>query len=91
MCESVALTMVRARIWPGSPSNPHLGFTFDLMEWANALLLECQVAIKDFCSAIVYKCPYFQMKVNILNCKFLMYNNCKTLEKNVLLTVRPGF
>ncbi len=58
--------MVRARIWPGSPSNPHLAFTFDLMEWADALLLECQVAVSDFCAAITYKCSCSNIKVSVV-------------------------
>ena len=47
-CEPVAVTMIRARLWPAYPSNPHLAFTFDLLDWAEALLLECQVALRTF-------------------------------------------
>ena len=62
-CEPVALTMARARIWPSSPTNPHFAFTFELLDWAEALLLECQVAVQDLCSALKYKCPFFQTNV----------------------------
>ena len=65
------LTMVCARIWPGSPLNPHLAFTFDLMEWADALLLECQVAVSDFCAAIAYKCSFSNIKVLSNDCIYM--------------------
>ena len=43
------VTLVKARLWPATPSNPHLIFTFDLLDLAEALLLENQTALKDFC------------------------------------------
>ena len=61
--EAISVTMARARIWPSSPSNPHLGFSSDLLHWAKALLLECQVALKDLCSVLSYKCPHLHIKV----------------------------
>ena len=57
--------MTRARLWPASPQNPHLAFSFDLLNWAEALLLECQVAMKDFCKALYFKCPHLIFKVGI--------------------------
>lgn len=55
-CESICETMCRARIWPSTPTNPGIGFSFELLDWAEALLLECQVALQDFCSAVKFKC-----------------------------------
>ena len=63
-CEPTALTMVRARLWPASPRLPKLAFTFELLEWAEALLLECQVALGDFCKALHFKSPHLTNKVN---------------------------
>ncbi len=57
-CEPTAVTLVRAHLWPATPSNPCLAFTFDLLDWAIALLNECQVALSDFCKALAYRCPY---------------------------------
>ena len=51
-CEATAVTMVRARLWPASPRFPKLAFTFEVLEWAEALLLECQVPLGDFCKAL---------------------------------------
>ena len=62
-CEPLIITMVRARICPSTPQRPHLAFTFDLLDWAEALLLECQVALKDFCKALYLKCPHLVKKV----------------------------
>ena len=73
-CEPTPLTMVRARLWPASPQHPRLAFSFDLLNWAEALLLECQVAVKDLCKALYFKCPHLVFKVSVqihhgwLNC-----------------------
>ena len=63
-CEPITSTMVRANIWPATPVNPRIAFTFKLMDWAEIMLLECQVALKDLCMALSYKCPYQFKKVN---------------------------
>ena len=44
-CEPLVATMVRARLWPATPQCPHLVFSFELLDWAEVLLLECQVAL----------------------------------------------
>ena len=62
-CEPVAVTMVRARLWPATPQFPRLAFTFELLDWAEALLLECQVALQDLCKALCFKCPCIAIKV----------------------------
>ena len=53
-------------IWPASPHCPQLAFTFSLMDWVEALMMECQVALKDFCAALYFKCPYVVKKVIML-------------------------
>ena len=62
-CEPVAVTMVRARLWPATPQFPRLAFTFELLDWAETLLLECQVALQDLCKALYFKCPRIVVKV----------------------------
>lgn len=66
-CEPIAVSLVRARLWPATPRNPHYAFSFDLLDWAIALLLECQVSLKDLCQALYYKCPYLVIKVHVLS------------------------
>ena len=65
-CEPLPLTLVRARLWPGSAQFPRYAFTFGLLDWAEALLLECQVAMKDFCTALYFKCPFQQPQVKLI-------------------------
>ena len=55
--------MARARMWPASPPFPRLAFSFDLLDWVEALMLECQVAVREFCGALIFKCPYILKKV----------------------------
>ena len=62
-CEPIVVTMVRARLWPATPN---LAFTFELLNWTEAMLLECQVSLMDFCKALCFKCPHFVSKV--INC-----------------------
>ena len=57
--------MVRAQLWPAAPKRPQIAFTFELMDWVEALLLECQVSLKDFCKALCFKCPHLVNKVHI--------------------------
>ena len=64
-CEPLSLTLVRARLWPATPQFPKYAFSFDLLDWAEALLLECHVSLKDFCEALYYRCPYEVLEVNL--------------------------
>lgn len=64
-CEPIAITLARGDLWPAIPHNPRLAFSFALLDWAEALMLECQVALKDFCKALYYKCPFSMPKVYI--------------------------
>ena len=57
-CEPLAVTLIRAKFWPATPHSPRLVFPFSLLDWAESLLLECQVSLKDFCTALYFRCPY---------------------------------
>ena len=57
------MTLVRARLWPATAQNPRLAFTFDLLDWAEALMYECHVALKDLWGALLYKFPHILIKV----------------------------
>ena len=65
-CEPLALTLIRARLWPATVQNPRLAFTFDLLDWAEALMYECQVAVKNLWGALQYKTAHLHRKVNKL-------------------------
>ena len=62
-CEPLAVTLTRAQLWPATPNNPYYAFSFSLLDWAEALMLECQVALKDFCKTIKFRCPFHSLKV----------------------------
>ncbi len=63
----IAVTLARARLWPSTPKNPRYAYSFELLDWYEALLLECQVSLKDFCQALYYKTPHLVIKV--FHCK----------------------
>ena len=62
-CEPLVVTMVRARLWPATAQHPRLAFAFELLDWPEALLLECQVALKGLCKALSFFCPQLTGKV----------------------------
>lgn len=62
-CEPLAVTLSRAELWPATPTNPRYAFSFALLEWAEALLLEAQVALKDFCNSLKFRCLFHLIKV----------------------------
>ena len=70
-CEPVAITLTRANLWPATPSNPRYAFSFALLDWVEALLLECHVALRDFCNALKFQCPFFVPKVDV--CMYFMF------------------
>ena len=47
-CESEVETLLHAHLFPATPKQPQLAFIFQLMDWLEALMLECQVAVQDF-------------------------------------------
>jgi len=51
-CRSDALTLIALGYWPGTPTRPFVAFSFSFMDWMEALLLECQVSVQDFSSAL---------------------------------------
>ena len=57
------ITMARAKLWPATPTNPHFCFSFNLLDWVEALMLESQVSIKDFCKTVDFRCPFEALKV----------------------------
>ena len=80
------MTLVRARLWPATPQNPHYAFCFDLLDWAEALLLECQVSLKDLCEALYFKCPHLVIKVSLFLFKTVLFINCKLFRDVMYMT-----
>ena len=53
-CQGNAITLIKCQYWPGTPLNPKIAFSFELLDMLQALLLECRVAVQDFTQAVGY-------------------------------------
>ncbi len=51
-CETEVQTLLRNNLFPATPKQPQLAFTFQLLDWLEAVMLECHVAVQDFVSAV---------------------------------------
>ena len=70
--------------WPTSPSRPVLAFSFLFLDWLEALLLECQLAVNDYCDAVEFLLKDKMKSVSIIIQKHLLalirtYIRCATL------------
>ena len=72
-CEPLIVTIVHAQLWPATPQYPRLTFCFELFDWAEALLLECQVALKDLCQALQFKNPHLVTKVCFWSVEYIWF------------------
>ena len=57
-CMEDALTLIQLHYWPSSST----AFSFQLLDWVEALFLECQVSMQDFAAAFE-----FLIKSNVLD------------------------
>ena len=53
-CESDCIKLIRLHYWPATSTKPQIAFDFHFLDWLEALLLECQVAVQDMTQAISY-------------------------------------
>ena len=51
-CQLDAHQLMELGYWPATLSRPVVAFSMSLMDWMEATLLECQVAVQDFTSAL---------------------------------------
>ncbi|XP_028404088.1 uncharacterized protein LOC114526761 [Dendronephthya gigantea] len=58
-CEAFPITLARLHLWPTSSKHPNMALSFDLLDWMEALLLECQVSANDLCKALNFKIPKY--------------------------------
>ena len=58
-CYSEVDTLIKLGYFAATPQCPQLAFQFQLLDLLEALLLECQVAVKDFTAAMacISRCP----------------------------------
>ena len=72
-CEPESCTLVRHRLWPGSPKSPVVAFHFDLMDLQRMLFLEAQVSVYAFCAALDHLHPRLP-GVSVNSCEY--YSLC---------------
>ena len=53
-CESDVVKLIKLNYWPATPTRPSIAFSFSLLDWLEALLLKCQVALHDATEAIAF-------------------------------------
>ena len=53
-CTCEAQSLLQAGFFPATATRPRLAFAIELLDLLEALLLECQVAVHDFVSALRY-------------------------------------
>ena len=63
-CEEEAITLLRMRLWPATPQQPSLAFQFELLDSYESLLLECQVALRDFVTSLEVNLPWYEKLQN---------------------------
>jgi len=51
-CYNEIDTLIKLGFFAATPQRPEIAFQFQLLDLLEALLLECQVAIKDFTNAL---------------------------------------
>ncbi|PKY60134.1 hypothetical protein RhiirA4_517405 [Rhizophagus irregularis] len=51
-CEGVVDTLIRHRLFPSKPINPHVAFTFELLDLYAELLLQAHVPYLSFCRVL---------------------------------------
>ena len=51
-CKLDAHRLMELGYWPATPSRPVVAFSMSLMDWMEATLLECQIAVQDFMRAL---------------------------------------
>ena len=66
VCVSEAETLLQLGLFPATPKQPQLAFALPLLDWMEALMLECQVSAQDFVAALGVLTDALLMKVNIL-------------------------
>lgn len=64
-CYSEIATLLYLKMFPATPVNPKLAFTFKFLDLLQSLLLECQVSVKDFVDAldILTDTPFITVRI----------------------------
>jgi hypothetical protein len=52
ICEGISKTLVKHKLFPSTPVNPHVAFTFELLDLYTELLLQAHVPYLSFCRVL---------------------------------------
>ena len=63
-------TLIQFELFPATLKRPTVTFSFQLLDYLEALLLECQVAVSDFTAAlkIMSASPFMKVQGSSLGC-----------------------
>ena len=77
------MRLIELGYWPATPSRPGLAFSQAFMSWMEALLLECQVDVQDFSSAVEMFVKEKFTKVSNCHCTVSMHVNTYITFKGI--------
>ena len=65
-CFGEVETLIQFELFPATPKRPTVAFSFQLLDYLEALLLECQVAVSDFTAAlkVMSASPFMKVREN---------------------------
>ena len=65
-CFGEVETLIQFELFPATPKRPTVAYSFQLLDYLEALLLECQVAVSDFTAAlkVMSASPFMQVREN---------------------------
>lgn len=90
-CVEDAVTLVHLQYWPATPTQPSTAFSFQLLDWLEAILLECQVSLSDISAAMEFL--HSSRISEVFNCIVLLLNlhttllHCRSDTRNFTLVL----
>ena len=71
-CEDKTVTLLLMELWTATPQQPSLSFQFELLDSYESLLLECQVALRDFVTSLEVNLPWYEKLQDTVSCLFML-------------------
>ena len=86
-CESPSVTLIRHGLWPATPVQPKLAFTFEFMEWLRCLRLRAHASTHKFSEAV--KSKLSNGPFNLLVCQndvflYTLFSVCFLLQNYLI-------
>lgn len=90
-CETEVETLLHARLFPATPKFPQLAFTFELLDFMEALLWECQVSAHDFVAAVGHLSDGQVLPVHLMSMFFLVFYVAKYFITTIFMLGHSEF